>query len=183
VVCLFAVSLSLSAQSAAVIKGGLVLSDFSRDNKSVFGLSQPGYFAGFDARLGADDNMYFKISGYYARVNTLMQHHLSETSFFQIDNRYEYIKLLSGIEWRVISTHVLNWRLSIAFAFNYVTDYNDPDWLDDFYGAFIGVNASSGIDFLFLSADISVERGITDFSKKQENSYPLMVMLSFGFNF
>jgi hypothetical protein len=182
VFCLLVFSCSVSAQSAAVIKAGLVLSDHNRDSKSVFGYSQPGYFAGFDARLGAYDNMYFKIGGYYTRMNTIVQHHLSETSFFNIDEKYEYLKALVGVEWRVISTHLFNWRLSLSGAFNFVTEYED-EWLDDYHGAFMGVNASTGFDFAFLTADVSVERGVTDFYKKEENSYPLLVMVSFGFNF
>lgn len=184
VFCLLVISCAVSAQtqSAAVIKAGLVLSDHHRDSKSVFGYSQPGYFAGFDARLGADDNMYFKLGGYYTRMNTLVQSHLSETSFFQFDNNYDYLKALAGIEFRVISTHLFNWRLSLSGAVNYITDF-DGSWLDDFHGAFLGVNASTGFDFTFLTADLSVERGVTDFYKKEENSYPLLVTIAFGFNF
>lgn len=183
VFCLLIIPTLISAQSAAVIKGGIVLSDHTRDTKSVFGYSQPGYFAGFDARLGADDNMYFKLGGYYTRMNTIVQHHLTETSFFQFDDRYEYLKAMAGIEWRVISTHLFNWRLSMSGAFNYITAFDDDSWLDEFHGAFLGVNASTGFDFLFLTADVSVERGVTDFNKREENSYPFLVMLSFGFNF
>jgi hypothetical protein len=72
--------------------------------------------------------------------------------------------------------------LSLSGAFNFVTEYED-EWLDDYHGAFMGVNASTGFDFAFLTADVSVERGVTDFYKKEENSYPLLVMVSFGFNF
>ena len=44
--------------------------DYQRDGKSILNRSQVGHTVGLEVRLGAEDNTYFKLGGYYAWMHT-----------------------------------------------------------------------------------------------------------------
>ena len=183
VLLMLAPCLLLGQSSGAVLKAGLVWNDYLKDGQSILGLSQTGTTAGLEVRLGAEDNTYFKLGGYYAKIHMDMQDHPKETQFFKVKNGFEVLKAICGIETRIIGKEKFNWRLSAAGAFNFIAGVTGNVQFADITGGYFGLQLSTGVDISFFSLDLSVEPGFADFNKNIENSKPVMMMLTGGFHF
>ena len=170
-------------QSGIVVKGGVMWNDYLRDKQSIFSKSQAGHVVGLEIRLGAEDNTYFKPAAYYGKMHMRSQDHPEETQFFNVEDGYEFFKVLCGIEGRMVTLRHFNWRFGISGAFNYVANVTGNVRFEDIHNAFFGLNVSSGIDIYFVTLDLSIDRGFSNFSQNQENSKPFMMMLMAGFRF
>lgn len=182
--CLLLGEYDLSAQSGGVVvKAGLIWNDFLRDDESILQKSQTGSTVGLEIRLGAYDNTYFKFGGYYARMHSEVQDHPKETQFFKVVNGFDLLKMTCGIEGRLISARKFNWRLSAMGAFSFISGVRGNTSLDDLSGGIFGVHLTTGVDVSFVSLDLALEPGLTDFLKDVEDTKPFMMMLTMGFHF
>ncbi len=169
--------------SGAVLKGGFIWNDYLRDDQSVLSRSQVGTTVGLEIRLGAEDNTYFKLGGYFARIHMQMQDHPKETQFFKVVDGYDMLKGICGIETRLITRSLWNWRLGATGAVNFVTSVRGNTRFADIHSAFVGLHINTGVDISIFSIDLAVEPGFTDFKKDIESSKPLMLILTLGFHF
>ena len=174
---------SLAQSSGAVVKVGFIWNDYLRDDRSVLSRSQVGHTAGLEVRLGAEDNTYFKLGGYYARLHMQVQDHPKETHFFKVVDGFHLIKGICGLETRLLTAKSWNWRLGATAAINLVADVTGTTRFDDISSGFFGLHLNTGVDISVFSLDISVEPGFTDFKKDTEDTKPLMLMFTAGFHF
>ncbi|MCB0685465.1 MAG: hypothetical protein KDC53_03035 [Saprospiraceae bacterium] len=172
-----------SAQSGVVVKGGLVWNDYLRDNQSILQYSQAGSTLGLDVRLGAEDNTYFKLGGYYLKMHMMSQDHSQETHFFKVKNGYELLKATCGVESRLVVLRNFNWRLAVMGAFSFISGVKGSVSQDDLSSGMFAVHLTTGIDLSFMSLDLALEPGLTDFLKAIEDTKPFMMMLTTGFRF
>ncbi|NND33750.1 MAG: hypothetical protein HKN76_14265 [Saprospiraceae bacterium] len=175
--------LTFAQSSGAVVKAGLVWNDYLKDGNSIMKMSQTGTTAGLEVRLGAEDNTYFKVGGYYAKMHMHVQEHPKETQFFKVRNGYEVLKAICGLETRLLSKERFNWRLAATGAFNFIAGVNGNVQFADITGGYLGINLSTGIDLSFISIDLAIEPGFADFDKSISGSKPLLMMLTAGVNF
>lgn len=157
--------------------------DYQRDDQSVFQRSQTGSVLGLEARIGADDNTYFKLGGYYARMHMQPQDHPKETQFFKVINGYDLLKVTCGIEGRIHESRNFNWRLAAMGAFSFVSGVKGTVLFEDLASGIFGVHLTTGIDISILSLDLAFEPGLTDFLKDVDDTKPFMMMLTLGFHF
>ena len=175
--------IAFSQSSGAVVKAGLIWNDYQRDDQSILGRSQVGTIAGLEVRLGAEDNTYFKLGGYYARIHMQSQDHPKQTQFFKVVDGYDMIKGICGLETRLLTAHKLHWRLGATAAINFVSDVSGTTRFADINSGFIGLHLNTGVDISIFSIDLAIEPGFTDFKKDTKDTKPLMMMLTLGFNF
>jgi hypothetical protein len=169
--------------SGAVLKTGLIWNDFLRDDISILKLSQTGTLLGIEVRLGAEENTYFKLGGYYAKMHMAVQAHPKETQFFKVKNGFDLLKATCGVETRLIATRNFNWRLAASGAFSFVAGVKGNVKFEDLNSGIFGVHFNTGVDISFVSIDLSLEPGLTDFIKDEEDTRPVMLMATLGFHF
>ena len=183
-IVLFLTPCIVTAQSSgAVVKAGLIWNDYQRDNQSILGRSQVGSIAGLEVRLGAEDKTYFKLGGYYARLHMQSQDHPKETQFFKVVDGYDMIKGICGLETRLLTASKLNWRLGATAAINFVSNVSGSTRFAEINSGFVGLHLNTGVDISVFSIDLALEPGFTDFKQDTEDTKPLMMMLTLGFNF
>ena len=175
--------MTFAQSSGAVIKAGLVWNDYLRDGESILNSSQTGSIIGLEVRLGAEDNTYFRLGGYYSKMHMEIQDHPKETQFFRVTHGYEVLKVVCGIESRIVSRDKFNWRFGAAGAFNFIAGVSGDVQFSDMAGGLPGLNLSTGVDISFLSIDLALEPGFIDFKKSVPDSKPFMMMLTAGLNF
>ena len=176
-------NLILGQSGGAVVKAGLIWNDYERDDQSLLQRSQTGSVVGLEVRLGADDNSYFKLGGYYGRLHIQPQDHPEETQFFKVVDGYNLLKAICGIEARLVTQRNFNWRLAASGAFSFITGVRGNVLMDDLSSGMFGVHLSTGVDISIFSIDIALEPGLTDFLKNTEDTKPAMMMLTLGFHF
>ena len=176
-------SIAFTQSSGAVVKAGLIWNDYQRDDQTILRKSQVGSIAGLEVRLGAEDNTYFKLGGYYARIHMQSQDHPEETQFFKVVDGYDMIKAICGLETRLLTTQFLSWRLGATAAINFVSDVSGTTRFADINSGFIGLHFNTGVDISIFSIDLALEPGFSDFKKDTEDTKPLMMMLTLGFHF
>lgn len=179
----YVTNLSLAQSAGAVIKGGLIWNDYLRDDQTIFQRSQAGSVLGLEVRLGADDNSYFKLGGYYGRLHMQPQDHPKETKFFKVVDGYNLLKAICGVEARLVTQRNFNWRLAATGAFSFITGVKGNVLIDDLSSGMFGVHLSTGIDVSIFSIDIALEPVLTDFLKDVEDTKPVMMMMTMGFHF
>ncbi len=172
-----------SQSSGAVIKVGLIWNDYQRDGKSVLSRSQVGKTAGVEVRLGSADKTYFKLGGYFARMHIQPQNHPGETAFFKIEDGFDFLKGICGLETRILTLPKFNWRLGATVAVNMVVNVLGSTRFSELHSGFWGLHFNTGIDFSFLSFDIAVEPGLSDFRKVESNTKPRMLLVTLGAHF
>ncbi len=184
IVCLIIIPFKAFNQSGgAVIKAGLIWNDYLRDDQSIFERSQAGNLLGLEIRLGAEDNTYFKLGAYYARLHFQSQSHPEETRFFKVRNGFEMLKATGGIETRILSRRHFNWRLSAAGAFTFIAGAMGNIRYEDFNNGQFGLHLATGFDLAVFSIDLGLEPGFSDFLNKTDNTRPVMMLLTMGFHF
>ncbi len=183
ILILFCSTICFAQRSGATIKVGFLLNDYLRDDRSILSRSQSGAVIGLDIRLGAEDNTYFKLGGYYGRLHFLSQDHFRDTRFFKVEDGYDMLKGLCGIETRLINLYKLKWRLGASGSFTFIPNVLGGVQFADLHDGLFGINVSTGIDILFLGIDISLEQGLGDFLSTQSNTKPLTLMLTIGAHF
>ena len=169
--------------SGAVLKAGFIWNDYLRDNRNVLSRSQGGATIGLEVRLGAEDNTYFKLGGYFARIHMQMQDHPKETKFFKVVDGYDLLKGLCGLETRLLTGSQFNWRLGATAAINFISDVRGSTKFADINSGFVGLHLTTGVDVSIFSLDLAVEPGFTNFKKDTADSKPTMMMLTLGFRF
>ena len=185
--CLFLVfcfaNISLAQSSGAVVKGGLIWNDYLRDDQTILQRSQTGSVVGLEVRLGADDNSYFKLGGYYGRIHMQPQDHPKQTQFFKVVDGYNLLKAICGIEVRLVTQRNFNWRLAASGAFSFIAGVRGNVLMDDLSSGMFGVHLSTGVDVSIFSLDIALEPGLNDFLRNTEDTKPVMMMMTLGFHF
>ena len=139
-------ALILTAQSGAVLKGGVLWRDFERDNKSVLSRSAPGFYAGLEVRLAADERTYFKPSMYVARIQAFSQSHFDDTQIFSIEDGYDVLIGALGLETRLIDAGRLHWRMSISGYADYLVNVRGNVTFEELSSAIVGLMIGSGLD-------------------------------------
>ena len=175
--------LATGQHSGAVAKAGLIWNDFQRDSKSILGRSQVGTTAGLEIRLGAEDNTYFKLGAYFARMHMQPQDHPEETRFFKVRDGFDLLKGICGIETRIITSSNFNWRVGATGAINFVVNVMGSTRFADLNSGFVGLHLNTGVDISIFSVDLAIEPGFTAFKKDVADSKPTMVMFTVGFHF
>ena len=176
--------MALRAQtSGVVLKAGFIWNDFLRDDISILKLSQTGTILGAEVRLGAEENTYFKLGGYYALMHMGVQSHPKETQFFKVRNGFDLLKATCGVETRIIATRNFNWRLAASGAFSFIAGVKGNVKFEDLNNGIFGVHFNTGVDISFLSLDLSIEPGLTDFINDVKDTRPVMMMVTMGFHF
>ena len=176
-------AVNATAQSGAVAKFGIIFNDYERDGMTVLQASQAGHVMGLEIRIAAEDRTYFKLGGYYSFMHKRSQIHFDETAFFQIQDGYDFIKTICGLESRLVSQPKFNWRLSAAGAFNLVSSVKGNVRFADMSGSTLGILLSTGIDISIVSLDLGLEHGLTNYHDGNENTKPIMLMLTLGIRF
>ncbi|NND07478.1 MAG: hypothetical protein HKN87_13960 [Saprospiraceae bacterium] len=176
---------TLTAQSGGVVlSGGLVWADVLDDQQGILNRSQAGYTAGIEMRLGADDHLYFKVGTSFSRLHFLSQDHPESTQFFAVQDGYDVLKAMAGLETRLISTNRINWRLSGGLTFNYVSNVLGNVRFAYMNTAFFGLRGSTGIDLSFITLDLGLEPGLSDFLEDRSDAKkPFIMTLTAGVHF
>lgn len=170
------------AQSGAVIKGGLLSTDYLRDSKSLLGESSLGYMAGIEIRLIAEERTYIKPAIYVARVNHATQEQ-TESGFFRVENGYDLIKGSMGLETRIIDAGKVHWRMALSGTIDAVMDVRGTLKFADLNTMMIGAQLSTGIDVGPLAIDLALQHGINSLTSDNEDQRPITLHLTAGFFF
>jgi len=174
----------VTAQSGAVIKGGLIVSDFERDGKSILAQSATGYMAGFDIRLFAEERTYLRPQVYLARMNLASQLHGSETGFFNANKTgYDVIKGAMGLETRIIEVGNFDWHMAFSGTVDYVVNVRGDMKFEDVNVFGLGAQISTGFDIGILVLDFAFQHGFAGVLSADENSRAVVLHFSAGLAF
>jgi hypothetical protein len=185
VCCLFSV-FQLSAQFKLNPKVGLSLNHLSNDPADIETNARVGFSAGADARLGGK-RFYFQPGVHFNVMNYKLTNLDNDNPDFSSD-----VTAVKSIKVPInVGLNLINWKLFKIRAFGGATVYqvtgvtNNSIGLtkDDFSPRYWGANVGVGVDLLFLTIDLTYERGQSAVFKNQADTKNQMVALTAGIRF
>lgn len=165
------------------MKGGILWKDFERDGKSVLTQSAPGFLAGIEIRLGAEERTYFKPAAYVTRMQVTSQSHFNDTQIFNIEDGYDMLTGAIGLETRLIDAGPLAWRMSFTGYVEYVANIRGNVTFEDLATLVLGLQIGTGLDVGAFVFDINLQGGLNSLMAAIDDSYPIAVSLTAGFSF
>jgi Outer membrane protein beta-barrel domain len=185
VLCAFS-ALQLSAQFKLNPKVGINLNHLSNDPADLETNARVGFSVGADARM-AGKRFYFQPGLHYNVMSYDLTNLDNDSPEFTND-----ITAIKSIRVPLnVGMNLINWKLFKIRAFGGVTGYQVTGvsdntiglTKDDFSKNYWGANIGFGVDLLFLTLDLTFERGQSAVFKNQADTKNQMVALSAGIRF
>jgi Outer membrane protein beta-barrel domain len=179
-------ALQLSAQFKLNPKVGININHLSNDPADIETNARLGFSAGADARIGGK-RFYFQPGLHYNVMSYDLVNLDNDSPNFNSD-----VTAVKSIKVPInVGLNLINWKLFKIRAFGGATAYqvtgvsNNSIGLtkDNFASRYWGANFGVGVDLLFLTLDLTFERGQSAVFKNQDDTKNQMIALTAGIRF